>query len=81
MCIGMSDLRWRATTNTVVAMSRLMATWRCRVRAAPGLAGRRVRGTANPAGFIAPPDTNAAYAAHEFSRIAGMRVAGYSGLE
>ena len=34
-----------------------------------GFAGRRVRNTANPAGFIAPPDTNAAYAAHEFSRM------------
>ena len=75
MCIGISDLRLRATTNTVVAMSRLTATWRCRVRACLGFAGRRVRAIANPAGSIAPPDTNAAFAAHEFSRIAGMRVA------
>jgi hypothetical protein len=34
-----------------------------------GFAGRRVRDTANPAGFIASPVTNAAFAAHEFSQM------------
>ena len=32
-----------------------------------GFAGRRVRDTANPAGFIAPPVTYAAFAAHEYA--------------
>ena len=36
-----------------------------------GFAGRRGRDTANPAGFIASPVTNAAYAAHEYACLAG----------
>jgi len=36
-----------------------------------GFAGRRVRDTANPAGFIASPVTNAAFAAHEHACFAG----------
>ena len=51
------------------AMSRQTATWRCRVRDTPRLRRRRVHATANPAGFIASPITNAAFAAHECPRI------------
>jgi len=46
----------------------------------PGFAGRHVHSTANPAGFIAAPVTNAAYAAHEYTRIAANRVVEFGGF-
>ena len=51
VCIGM---RLRATTNTVVAMSRLTATWRCRVRAAPWLRRAARPRHRQPCGFHRP---------------------------
>ena len=58
-----------------VAMSRLMATWRCRVRAAPRLRRASRPRHRQPFGFHRPADTNVAFATHEISRIATNCVA------